>query len=622
MQGQRGGGRWTETSGAAALAPEVWALLHREADGDLSADEQAALDLACRDPQVQAARHSLRRALTLLSGPTPPIPYSVADAAVADLSLARQLAAPALAPALADALATGVSREIASSAALRRVLPRPALPRSLAGNVGQDIALSRQLGGPALPPVSSVAPAVLSDLRTASVLGAVAQPSRSVAASLAAEIASDARTRAALQQAPLPPLPRSLAATVAGHIAQEGRAGSRVQAPAEQPTLEHPTFAPIPQRPTEVSPAAPLLLPVAGLTSPSPLPRTNRAPLLLVSGLLAGLTLLTVTAAWPNLAAGALVLQTVLEHVAPVAGLGLLLLLLTSALVTWLPTPTVRRFGAGAFVLAGALSLPPLYGLVNGEPVNGEPGLSFGRPVEVSGPVRGNIVAIGGDVILQPGAEVEGRVVTLLGDIRQAPGARVGGEVSAVLGHTPGETAEANALPAPRGVRLATAAAFRPLLGWLSAAAWPQIFVALTGGLLLLLFVAGTAPVLARRQRHAPMRTLALGVLMLAALLLPALALTFAGLLGPGLLVLALAGLLVATGLSVSVYDLGRALACRLRLPVPDTVGAVLGISLFAGSLSWTPLAFALALIGGAWGAGTLFLQRREGEVRWPLPVA
>ena len=52
--------------------------------------------------------------------------------------------------------------------------------------------------------------------------------------------------------------------------------------------------------------------------------------------------------------------------------------------------------------------------------------------------------------------------------------------------------------------------------------------------------------------------------------------------------------------------------AFRLRLPVPDIVGAMLGLSTFAASLSYTPLAFTLALIGGTWGAGTLLLTRKQ----------
>ncbi|MHA0035725.1 polymer-forming cytoskeletal protein [Deinococcus sp. PESE-38] len=409
--GARQEGGWNTPEWTQILTPELRTLLHREADGDLSADEQAALDAACLDPQVQEARRSLHRAISLLTGPNPPAPRSVAGAVLADLRLGQQLTAPTLTPELAHQLAAETSSEIASSAALRGVLAPPALPRSLAASVSQDIALARQLGAAPLPSVASVAPAVLSDLRAAALLQTPPSMPRPVATSLAAEIASDARTRNMLQQAPVPPPPRSLAASLAGGIAQEGHAEGVVSAP---PSLE-------------VTP--PAQVPASRAVSAS---HSRRAPLLLIGGLLAGLTLLTVTAAWPNLAAGALVMQTVLEHVAPAAGLGLLLLLLTSALVTWMPTPTVRRFGAGAFVLAGVLSLPPLASLVSGQP-----GLSFGHPVEVHGPVEGNIVAIGGDVVLAPDAAVNGRVVTLLGDIKQEPGAQVSGEMSAVLGRTP-----------------------------------------------------------------------------------------------------------------------------------------------------------------------------------------
>ncbi|RJF73681.1 hypothetical protein D3875_11280 [Deinococcus cavernae] len=93
---------------------------------------------------------------------------------------------------------------------------------------------------------------------------------------------------------------------------------------------------------------------------------------------------------------------------------------------------------------------------------------------------------------------------------------------------------------------------------------------------------------------------------------MPAMALGLTGLLGPALLVTATAALVIATGLSVSVYDVGRAVAYRYKLPVPDAVGALLGLSAFAASLSYAPLAFALALVGGAWGAGTLFLTRQH----------
>ena len=61
---------------------------------------------------------------------------------------------------------------------------------------------------------------------------------------------------------------------------------------------------------------------------------------------------------------------------------------------------------------------------------------------------------------------------------------------------------------------------------------------------------------------------------------------------------------------SLSAYDAGRALAYRAGLPVPDAVGAMVGLSAVAASLSVPPVAFALAVVGGTWGAGTLLLSR------------
>ncbi|SEJ82689.1 hypothetical protein SAMN04488058_1218 [Deinococcus reticulitermitis] len=565
MARPRGTGEFQDWQGL--FAERLLELLHRESDGDLNPDEAAELGALSLDPEVRAARDALRRGVTLLSAPHLPRPHpprSVAASVARDIALGRQLAAP------------------------------PA-PRSVASDVASDVTAARVLGH-ALALPHSVARAAVHDLQMARMLTPPGAP-RSIAADLAAEVAAQRVLGAA------PPSPsRSVAALVAGRVRQaagEGRAPSRGQLPTS-PSPSPAAFAL--QAGPPARPAA-LLGSLAGQA-----PRRNLAPLYLVASLLSGLTLLLLTSAWPNLATGALILQAVLEQVSPLAWTGLLLLLVTSALVTWRPSPGARRFGALSFALAGLLTLPPLY-----QVASGGSGLTFGRNVVISGPVRGNIVVIGGDVTLEGGARVQGRVVTLLGDVQREPGAQVRGEVSALLGQAP-DRATAPTPAAPQGLTLATAAAFRPLLGWLGAAAWPQIFVTLTGGLLLLLFVAGAAPQLARRQRHAPMRTLALGILMLAALLLPALALGVSGLLGPALIAAALAALLISTGLSVSLYDAGRVLAAQLRLPVPDTVGALLGLSTFAASLSLPPLAFALALVGGAWGAGTLFLSHRTAR--------
>ncbi|MEF2278954.1 polymer-forming cytoskeletal protein [Deinococcus sp. YIM 134068] len=483
------------------------------------------------------------------------------------------------------------ARRLAGATDALRSLERPTLPRSCARPVAEEVAWSARLQTSSPPPAPhGVAASVGAEVALAAQLAATPAPARSVAGEVVAAI----RTAAALSD--LPPLGRSVAAAVASEVAWSAR-------------LARP--APLPA----TSLASHLAGRIAGETaverSPTVVPNSpahNPAPLLLVSGLLVGLTLLAVTSAWPNLAAGATVLQTLVAQVSPLAGVGLALLLGVSLLVTWRPTPTTLRLGTGAFVLSAVLTLPPLYEAF------GRSGVTVGHDLTVSGPVRGNVIAVGGDVTLSPSARVDGEVITLFGDVRRQEGARVTGRVNALLGRAPGDTAAIQTAP-PSGLSAATATAFRPLLGWLGGAAWGPIFLLLTGGMLLLLFVTGVAPTLARRQRHAPVRTLALGVLALAVLIGPALGLALVGLLVPALLATAFALLTLATGLSVSAYDAGRALAFRLRLPRPDALGALLGLCAVALSLGVPPLALTFGLVGGAWGAGTLLLTR-TGEAR------
>ncbi|GMA16015.1 polymer-forming cytoskeletal protein [Deinococcus metallilatus] len=490
-----------------------------------------------------------------------------------------------------DTTFSEVRQHLAHATGALQALRPPGLPHSLAEEVASDIAWSMRLRA-APPAPSSVAARVASEVGLSQRLSLAAGPAlpRSVAQDVAAEVRASTWVGAA------PVLPRSLAPTVAAEVGWAAR-------------LERPS------PPLPASAAGPLAARIArevggGAATPAPTPaRHNPAPLLLVSGLLVGLTLLGITSAWPNLAAGATVLQTLVAQVSPLAGVGLVLLLAVSLLIAWRPTPAVQRLGAGAFALSAVLTLPPLYQAF------GRSGVTVGHDVTVHGRVAGNVVALGGNVILARDAQVQGEVITLFGDVRREAGASVAGRVNTLLGHAPGDATALQTAP-PTGASLATASAFRPLLGWLGGAAWSRIFVVLTGGMLLLLFVAGAAPVLARRQRHAPLLTLALGVLALALLIGPALGLALAGLLVPALLASAFALLLVATGLSVSAYDAGRAVAYRLRLPAPDALGALLGLGAVAATLSLPPLALTCALVGGAWGTGTLLLTRpgREAE--------
>ncbi|WP_232337815.1 polymer-forming cytoskeletal protein [Deinococcus arboris] len=527
-------------------------LLHQEADGDLTPAEAALLAAVPDQTEVARQRDRLAAAAHALTV-LPPLPRSVAAAVAQDIRLHAALRTPL--PVAPTSVAAAVAAEVKLDCTLALTAP-PALPRSVAAQVSQLVRVSHALQtGPALP--------------------------HSVAPQVAAEIATAARLQAAA-----PVLPRSVAAQVSQRL-------------AEEQVLTRTGSAPLP-----VPSAAAALIGT----------QRNPAPLILVGSLLTALTVLAVSSAWPNLTAGALVLQTLLAQVSPLAGVGLGLALLTSLLVAWRPVPAAQRYGGLAFALSAVLTLPALYAVTQSGTIR------FGEDVVVSGPVRGNVIAVGGNVELQPSAQVSGEVVTLLGDVRRAAGARVQGRVNALLGHAPGDR-EALETPVPPGLGAVTAAAFRPVLGWLGGAAWPQVFVTLTGGALLLLFVSGLAPLLARRQRHAPVRTLALGVLALSALLGPAAGLALVGLLGPAMIALALSALLTAVGLSVSAYDAGRALAVRARLPLPDVVGAMLGLSAVAASISLPPLAFAAALVGGCWGAGTLLLTRTASDTEAPAPL-
>lgn len=543
--------------------------LHRDQDGDLTPGEQQALNALPHQDEIRRQRLALSRVTEHLGQIVP--------------------------PPLPTSLAGQVAQEVAWSA--RLTAASPALTHSVAADVASAIAAAYTLGRssvPVLPPTT--APRVVGDIQTARQLRHAETPviPQSVAPSVAHEVAWAART-----QMPAPAMPRSVAGQVVARL--QGPA-----APAQAPAAALP--------PTSV--AAPAPLPVGALgVAALPVPQRNPAPTLLVVLLMVGLTLLAVTSAWPNLAAGALVLRTLLAQVSPLAGVGLALLLVTSALITWRPGPVMQRVGAGAFALSAMITLPALTALASSGDIR------FGQNITVNSAINGNVIAVGGNIHLLDGARVNGQVVTLLGDVQRDSGAYVSGRVNALLGKAPGDTGALQTSP-PEGIGLATAAAFRPVLGWLGSAAWPQIFLTLTGGALLLLFVAGMAPTLARRQRHAPMRTLALGVLALAALLGPALGLALAGLLGPALVAAALAGVLIAVGLSVSAYDVGRALALRAHLPVPDAVGAMLGLTGMAASFSQPTLALALGLVGGAWGAGTLLLTRHPSAASRQLPAA
>src|ERR1700690_582278 len=54
--------------------------------------------------------------------------------------------------------------------------------------------------------------------------------------------------------------------------------------------------------------------------------------------------------------------------------------------------------------------------------------------IHIRGQAAGDAVAIGGSVVLEPGAQVAGGVTTVVGDIRLQAGTQIGGDVVAIAG--------------------------------------------------------------------------------------------------------------------------------------------------------------------------------------------
>ncbi|MFC4452936.1 polymer-forming cytoskeletal protein [Deinococcus sonorensis] len=456
----------------------------------------------------------------------------------------------------------------------------------------------RQLRSSRVPePAVSVAPGLVADIRLAALLTRAAPPPMpgSVAASVAARVArasvSAAPVDHQLATLPRPLIPRSVAPGVAAMIRREAQ--------ATQAALQGQQQIPAPD---------------AAFPGPSSAAR-NPAPLALVLGLVAALLLLVLRMAWPNLTAGRVVVSAVLDTVTPLSLAGVLLAVTASALIVWRPRPALMRGGGVALALAAALTVPALIGNVGRMPV------SVGRTVTVHGPVQGDVLSVGGDINLEPGAQVSGQVVALLGNVRQQQGARVDGEVSALLGQVQGRPGSVSTpvAPLPGLPSLGTASAFRPVLVWLTqlgGPVWLTLYLLLLGALTLLMFVGGLAPRLATRQQRAPLHTLALGLLSLGALGLPLLALTLSGVLLPALMASLLLLLVLSVGLCVSLYDTGRVASRNLRLPHPELSGPLLGLATFA--LLWLEPAAAtvVGLAGGIWGVGTLFSPAPAQERR------
>ena len=126
----------------------------------------------------------------------------------------------------------------------------------------------------------------------------------------------------------------------------------------------------------------------------------------------------------------------------------------------------------------------------------------------------------------------------------------------------------------------------------------------------LLLLRGGRGARLARRQRHAPLQTLAAGTLAGLGLGGLGLLLISFGWAGAGWGLAIISTLAALLGLSISMYAAGRVATRRLHLAFPEVSSALAGLLAFSASLSIPALAAGLAILGSAWGLGTLLLGR------------
>ncbi|MCP4899221.1 MAG: hypothetical protein GY906_19835 [bacterium] len=254
------------------------------------------------------------------------------------------------------------------------------------------------------------------------------------------------------------------------------------------------------------------------------------------------------------------------------------------------------------------LILPILFAgaLLIGVPAEGSGRIATLSSIVVDDSVEGDVIAIGGDIELRPGAKVDGHVVAVFGSVTRSPGAYVGGRTLAVS-----SLASLNLEPENGRQNSSLTLAVRLLTvgGWLLA-------------------TTVLAMVLPYRMRHGAMMMRALGfrVLVLGAAAFVTLIAALVAMLGLGPKLgvpLAVAVMLVfvaakAVGLTVIGAHFGSAILVRVsKRHFPLTIAVFLGVLVMAavrfipvvGGLMWTGLSVA------ALGAGVFavaFVPGRE----------
>ena len=365
----------------------------------------------------------------------------------------------------------------------------------------------------------------------------------------------------------------------------------------------------------------------------------NPAPLYLVGGVLLAAGVGVATYAWPFVQSGGGVLLELVKSLPPTALLMYSLLLVLSLGFFWLTRakggqtlrPVWQLGGAFSFALVLAFSLPGLSGYFgSGTLESGKTTSSLfrlGGNITVSGIVTGNVTVLGGNVLLEPGAEVRGKVISVLGNVKLSPdllnedlSLQDEGRITAVLGQVEGVAQ----IPTPPQnlPNVGAAAAFQPLLELSRSEQWPLLHLGLLATFALLLFQSGGMPALSSTLRREGLRALSSGMLILG-LGLPVLFLLSLSNISSGLAMIGLVLLvsLTSAGLALTLSRLGMGLSWIGRASGRDVsrrlegiplaregFQVALGLGLFALTLPFPLIATLVWAIGGALGLGTLVM--------------
>ena len=348
----------------------------------------------------------------------------------------------------------------------------------------------------------------------------------------------------------------------------------------------------------------------------------DRAPLYFIAALLGSVAVTLLALTWPYAStAGAALLEIlrVLPNtmLAPVIAVALLAMIgAGSSKVQW-------RLPAGllAFAVAAVGVVPqslPFFGNAQIIGVSANSVVRFAGDIVVRGRVDGDVIAIGGNVRLVGEARVTGRVLTFLGDVNLPQSMSVSSGINAVLG-TVNDASVLEPIRAQANLPgLSAASALRPLRALVTSGTWQWWYFAL-------LVALGSALILLPHLRHAlqrPLRfqtgrSLSLGLLLLF-LTGPAVALGGLSLIGaPAALLLGIFTLLVfSSGAALALTELGALILQALGITRRAGLWRIVpSFALFGASLLYPPLALALWLLFGAWGAGALLIALRDGEL-------